>query len=365
MNKTHEFYMQRCFELALKGTGLVSPNPLVGAVIVKEGFIISEGFHAKVGLPHAEADALNKAQSSVEGATLYCNLEPCCHTNKRTPPCAQRIIASGIKKVVIANLDPNPQVAGEGVKLMQQHGLEVITGILEDQGQQLNEIFFHHIQHNRPFVHLKFAQSLDGKIATVNQDSKWITSEKARLHVHQNRAHYDSILVGAQTVRSDNPKLTVRLPDRPELAIKRLILSKSGQLPDSSHVLADEFKDQTFVVIPEDMLGLFSFQTIACPLTQEGEFDLVKLLSLLYQKLAITSLYVEGGEQVLTSFIKQKCFDRISIYIAPKIVGLGKNAIGDLGVKVMQESLSLENFKWQELGTDILFTARRTSCLQD
>ena len=226
MNKNFEKYMHMTLELAKKGAGLVSPNPLVGAIIVKDNEVIAQGYHKKVGLAHAEVDALNNATAPVDGATLFCNLEPCCHTNKRTPPCAPQIIEAGIKKVIIANLDPNPEVAGKGVKLLQDHGIEVVTGILEKEGQQLNEIFFTHITKGKAFVELKMAQTLDGKMASMSGDSKWITSEESRKLVHQHRLNYDAIVVGANTARFDDPSLTVRLDK--VWPKKRLILSKSG-----------------------------------------------------------------------------------------------------------------------------------------
>lgn len=352
-------YIQHCFDLALKATGNVSPNPLVGAIIVKEGKIISEGFHKKAGCAHAELDAIEKASCDLTGTTLYCNLEPCCHTNKRTPPCAQRIIKEGISKVVIANLDPNPEVAGMGVKLMEQAGIEVVTGVLQEQGSLLNEIFFHHITHKRPFVHLKMAQTLDGKLASKTMDSKWITSEDSRQHVHQERLHYDAILVGANTIRQDNPHLTVRVPSKKTKGIKRIILSLSGELPKNAHIFNDEFKELTYIVIPDHLKGDFPFKTIPCSLNKNGQFDLEQLLHTLYQDIKITSVYVEGGQQVHTSFIDQHLYERISIYIAPKLLGHGYNTIGDLGNQMMKDAISYSDKKWQQLGSDIMFTARR------
>lgn len=280
-------YIKRCFDLARLGTGNVSPNPLVGAVIVKDGKVIAEGYHKASGLAHAELDAIQKANCDLQGATIYCNLEPCCHTNKRTPPCAQRIIKEGFSKVVISNLDPNPEVAGAAVKLLREAGIEVVTDILHDQGAQLNEIFFHHIVNQRPFVHLKMAQTLDGKLASKTMDSKWITSESSRKNVHAERDHYDAIMVGANTLRQDNPTLTVRTGNKPTKAIKRIILSLSGELDRNLNVFSDEFKDQTYVVVPEGLKADFHFQTIKCPLNERGELSLEFLLRFLYSEFKI------------------------------------------------------------------------------
>lgn len=352
-------YMQKCFDLALKGKGTASPNPLVGSVIVKEGQIISEGFHLRPGLAHAELDAIQNAKESIKGATLYCNLEPCCHTNKRTPPCAQRIIKEGFSKVVISNLDPNQEVAGKGVKLLQEAGIEVIVGVEKEKGLEINEIFFHHIINQRPFVHLKMAQTLDGKLATKTMDSKWITNDESRLHVHQQRLGYDAILVGANTLKKDNPSLTIRIPGQDELPLKRIILSTKGDLPFEAKVFNDQFKELTTVILPKSLEGNHPFKTIYCELLENGEFNLRELLSLLYNELSITSLYVEGGQRVHTSFIHQQLYDRISVYIAPKILGEGYNTIGDLGHELMQNALTYVDKKWKQFGDDIMFTARR------
>ncbi len=352
-------YMKRCFELASFATGNVAPNPLVGAVIVMNTKVIAEGYHKAAGLAHAELDAIQNANCDLKGATIYCNLEPCCHTNKRTPRCAQRIIKEGFAKVVISNLDPNPQVAGVGVKLLRDAGIEVVTDVLCDEGAQLNEIFFHHIVSQRPFVHLKMAQTLDGKLASRTMDSKWITSADSRENVHQERYRYDAIMVGANTLRQDNPTLTVRIGNKPTKAIKRIIISLSGKLDHKLNVFSDEFKDQTYVVVPEALNSEFHFQTIKCPLNNFGEFELSSLLEILYKDLNITSIFVEGGQKVHTSFIHQHLYDRISVYIAPKILGEGHNTIGDLGHEIMADAVEYKNLLWKQIGNDIMFTARR------
>lgn len=352
-------YMRRCFELAMLAGGDVSPNPLVGAVIVKDRKVLAEGYHKAPGLPHAELDAIQNANTNLKGAVLYCNLEPCCHTNKRTPPCAQRIVKEGFSKVIISNLDPNPSVSGNGVQLLKDAGIEVITGILEEEGQVLNEIFFHHIIKHKPFVHLKMAQTLDGKLASKTMDSKWITSEDTRKDVHSERNNYDAILVGANTVRQDNPSLTVRIGNKPAKGIKRIILSTSGEMDLDSNIFTDEFKNLTYIVVPSNLNKDYKFQIIKCPLNTNNKFDLKILLETLYAQFNITSLFVEGGQQVHTSFIQQHLYDRLSIYIAPKILGQGYNTIGNLGHELMADAVEYKNLKWKQIGNDIKFTARR------
>ena len=201
MKDRDEKYMRECFQLAKKALGKTSPNPLVGCVIVKDQKVIARGYHKKSGLPHAEIEALNSSKEPIAGSTLYCNLEPCCHTNKKTPPCAQRLVQEKPSRVVIANLDPNPEVAGKGVKLLRENGIEVLTGVLEEQGELLNEVFFTAMRKQRPFIHLKWAQGLDGRTALPNGSSKWITGEKARLRVHKERELYDAIVIGKKTFR--------------------------------------------------------------------------------------------------------------------------------------------------------------------
>ncbi len=206
----HAYYMKKVFELAKQGIGLVSPNPLVGSLIVKDSQIIGAGFHERYGQFHAELNAIVSAKQPLKGATLYCNLEPCCHTNKQTPPCAQRIIKEGISRVVIANRDPNPEVNGGGIALLKQMGIEVIENICQEEGELLNEVFFTFHRKKRPFIHLKYAQTLDGNIACSSGDSKWITHENARKKAHEMRLKYDAILIGAGTLVADNPALTIR-----------------------------------------------------------------------------------------------------------------------------------------------------------
>ena len=320
----HELFMRRCFELARLGTGLVSPNPLVGAVIVKNGKIIGEGFHARHGAPHAEPSAFLNATEDVTGATLYVNLEPCCHTKKLTPPCTPLVIEKKIKEVVICNLDPNPEVAGKGVELLKAAGIAVTTGILEKEGEALNEIFFHRMRTSKPFITLKSAATLDGKTAMPWGESKWITGDEARRDGHLGRLKHDAILIGAETLRKDNPALTVRLAGKTiERMPYRLILTQSGNLPKNSQVFTDEFRHRTFVVTdnqttiealpPQQVIRL---STLA-PFAFEEFYQKLKDLN-------IHSLWLEGGAQLHSLFLNARQVQRIELYLAPKIMGEGQ-----------------------------------------
>lgn len=324
--------MQRCFELALQGLGTTWPNPLVGAVIIKNGKIIGEGFHRRPGTDHAEADALKNCTESPEGATIYVNLEPCCHTNKRTPPCAQRLIKEGIKKVMIANLDPNPHVDGSGVKLLQEAGIEVEHGILAPEGEKLNEVFFLAQRQKRPFVHLKLATTLDGKIALPSGESQWITGEKARAHVHLLRSQHQAVMVGAETVRKDDPGLTVRLPDYAEAQPYRVVISRSGNLPEKARLFTDEHQNKTLVYksIAEAMQGLFEKNII--------------------------SVFLEGGAHLATAFMKLGLVDRVSVYLNPSFLGAGKTALEDFGLETLAQRPRLENVNFELLGEDLFLS---------
>lgn len=349
--ESHEYYMRQCFSLAKKAIGKTSPNPYVGSIIVKNNQVISHGFHERSGLPHAEANAINNATVELTNATLYCNLEPCCHLEKKTPPCAQAIIKTGITKVVISNLDPNPQVAGNGVKLLRENGLEVVIEILKDEGELLNEVFFTHIQKKRPFVHLKWAQTLDGKTATISSDSKWITSESSRHYAHRERNLYDAIVVGSNTVNRDNPRLTVRI-DGQEISKKRVVLTSVNELDPKAHIFSDQFKDQTIII----KIDRADSQKIA---TQ----NLNNALSELYA-LGIYSIYVEGGMKTISHFINAEIFDRISVFIAPKLLGEGVS-LASLEKKFMQDALNFSSGEWKRIEQDILFESKRNICLQD
>ncbi|MFQ5584426.1 MAG: bifunctional diaminohydroxyphosphoribosylaminopyrimidine deaminase/5-amino-6-(5-phosphoribosylamino)uracil reductase RibD, partial [Calditrichia bacterium] len=336
MASEHVTYIRQALALAAQAEGYTSPNPMVGAVLVKNGKIIGTGYHQHYGEKHAEINAIENASESVENATLYCNLEPCCHSipGKKTPPCTNRIIKEKIKKVVISTVDPNPYVNGKGINILRNSGIEVEVGVLAAEAIYLNEVYIKYIQSGKPFVHLKIAQSIDGRIATHFFDSRWITDEAARRVVHRMRKRYSAILVGLNTVKEDNPKLTVRLTEGKQPY--RIVLDEKLELPEESSLLTDQYRDKTIIFTtpkhrPETREYLLQ-KGIRINVVQgngSGFVDIEQVLKWLSQN-GITSLLVEGGSQVYTQFIKQGLFDKISVFIAPIIIGNGIEAIGDL-----------------------------------
>lgn len=351
----NETFIRRTFALASKGLGTTWPNPLVGAVIVKDGKVISEGFHVKKGEAHAELDAIQKANESLEGATIFVNLEPCCHTNKSTPPCAQRLIKEGFKKVVICNLDPNPNVNGEGVKLLRAAGIEVEYGILEEEGEKLNEAFFLAQRQKRPFIHFKSASTLDGKIAMTSGESQWITGEKARLHVHELRSIHQGIIVGGETVRRDNPKLTVRLPDYSGPQPWRIVFTKTGNLPAEAHLFTDENKNKTIIYTESD-LSFSHSSVVKISNLQDAMRDLFSR--------GFVSLMMESGSCLVSDFIQAGLIDRISLYQNPSFLGAGKGIFGDLKLTSLKERPSLTQIESRWIGGDHFITGRLV-CSQD
>ncbi len=339
--------MKEALKLAEIRKGLTHPNPTVGAVIIKDGKIIGKGFHEKAGKPHAEREAIKDALSKgydITGSIMYVTLEPCCHYG-RTPPCTEAIIDNRISKVVIATLDPNPQVAGKGVEILRNHGIKVITGVLEEEARKLNEDFFVFITEKRPFIHLKIAQSIDGKIATKTGSSKWITGEDARKYVHKLRKEATAVMVGTGTVLSDNPQLTVRHIET-EKQPKRVIIDRDLKIPINYKVFDKNADTVIFTSKNADKEKIKQLEkkenikVIQIPL-KEGRFDLMDILEELY-RLEIVHLFVEGGKDLITQFISEKLFDKISLFIAPKIIGEdGLSAFGKLGVENIKDTLEL------------------------
>ncbi len=330
MSILDEKYMHVCFELALKGSGYVSPNPLVGAVIVKDGQIISTGYHQRYGEAHAERNAVIDAKQNISGATLYCNLEPCVHNDKQTPPCVSLIINNGIKKVVISNIDPNPKVNGRGIQKLKDAGIEVVFDVLEQKGKELNRFFFKSIKTGLPYVTVKMAISSDGKITAAEGSQTWLSCEGSIKFVHRQRSIYDAVLVGANTVNIDNPKLTVRnVSGRNPI---RIILD--GNL--NSRIEAEIFKDKScktlvFCSANADEKKKNNFMKSGIELIElengkANELDIRDVLLKLY-KLKISSLFVEGGGIVFDQFISQNLFDEIIVLKAPVILQNGINAV--------------------------------------
>ncbi|OUR92959.1 riboflavin biosynthesis protein RibD [Halobacteriovorax marinus] len=371
-------YINRCFELAQKGLGSVSPNPLVGCVIERDGIVLSEGFHEIYGGPHAEPNAIANATVSLEGATLYCNLEPCCHTNKQTPPCVKTIIENKIKRVVISNLDPNPNVSGNGVKILRDAGIEVDVGILEEVGKELNEAFFKFIQTNKPFVHIKLAQTLDGKIATSTGDSKWISNDSARKKVHEWRLKYDAVLIGRNTLSKDDPTLNIRMGINSKGKVPfRIVLGSIDKMNFSYKLFSDEWSHRTIVVTTLDSYRLATNSqleqieknkiTIIFADKQNGSFNLDDIL-LQLSKLKITSILVEGGKSVITSFINQKQYDKISFFICPKIIGNGISYYENDDLTLMKDAITFSETRVENIDNQVVIHAysnKGNVCLQD
>ena len=326
-NKENIKYIKRCFTLAKKGQGSVSPNPMVGVVIVKNGKVIGEGWHKKYGYDHAEVMAFNNAKEDVSGATLYVNLEPCCHTNKNTPPCVPLIISKKIKRVVLSNEDPNPEVSGKGIAKLRATGIEVMAGVCSDEGNEVNRFFFNYMKTGLPYVVLKIAQSMDGKIGFTNKEQKWLTGEESKIYVHQMRAQLDAVLIGANTLRVDNPKLTVR-KTKGRNPIRIIIDGKLSTLLSSAIVQSDDF-NHTIVFTCKgnnsnkiSLLESRGIEVIQLASKQSGLLDLRNVLTILGER-KIISLFVEGGQSIFSQFLEKKLFDEIILLQSPKILGTG------------------------------------------
>ena len=326
-----EKYIERCFELAKHGKGKVSPNPLVGAVLVKDNEVIGEGYHEYFGGPHAEVNAIKNAKGDLKEATLYCNLEPCCHTNKKTPPCTPLIIKHGIKKVVISNIDPNPSVSGKGIEQLKEAGIKIVSGILQRKGEEINNFFFKFIRSNLPYVTLKIAASKDGKITRKIGTQTLITNEKAQKFVHQLRAEYDAVLIGANTVKIDNPHLTVRLVEGRNP--KRIILDGRLKSPLNAAIfnLPDNDKTWLFTKLNSDknLISGFTEKNInVVQLKQLNKYclELSSILEYLSNE-GISSILVEGGQNIFSEFIEKELFDEIILINSNDIFHEGLDAI--------------------------------------
>lgn len=351
-------YIELAISLAKKGAGYVNPNPMVGAVIVKDNHIISQGYHASYGSYHAERQAILSSPTSVSGSTLYVTLEPCCHHGK-TPPCTDLIIESGITRVVVGTLDPNPKMSGKGVEQLKQHGIDVVVGVLEEKCKNLIQIFSHYITTKTPYVILKYAMTMDGKIATHTRQSKWITGEKARYHVHQIRHNVSGILVGSRTIKEDDPLLTCRLEHGKNPT--RIICDTHLTIPLSSQVVQTAYKIPTIIATCEENFEKhLPFLNCGCTILpfsseyQQVPFQLLmKQLGEFHQ---IDSLLIEGGSTIHWSALKEGTVNKVLCYIAPKLFG-GANApspIGGIGISSILEHFQLSTPEITKLGDDIL-----------
>ena len=356
---TDEHYMKRALMLARRGTGKTSPNPMVGAVIVKGNRVIGEGYHRRFGDRHAEINAIESAVETLDGATLYVTLEPCFHYGK-TPPCVDAVIRGGFKRVVTGSLDPNPLVSGRSIAMMRQRGIEVINGVLEDECRVLNQAHFKYMQTGFPLVTLKFAQTLDGRIAAASGSSRWISSEASRRLAHKLRATNDAVVVGIGTILADDPELTVRLVKGKNPF--RVVLDTSLKIPLDSKVLAKEAPTMVITTpaadeSKADRLRALGVEVLAVTAGKCGGIDLAELLMVLGQR-GITSVLVEGGAAVITSFLRERLADRLVVFVAPRIMGKGIEAVGDLNVENVGEALRLAYTSVRRVGDDLLIEAR-------
>jgi diaminohydroxyphosphoribosylaminopyrimidine deaminase/5-amino-6-(5-phosphoribosylamino)uracil reductase len=350
-------YMQQAIKLARRGLGKVSPNPMVGAVIVKAARIIGQGYHRHFGGDHAEVDALKKAKGDVRGSTLYVTLEPCRHRGK-TPPCTDAIIKSKIARVVIGMLDPFPEMRGKSVDILNRHGIETKVGVLEDECRALNEVYLKFITAGLPYVTVKFAQTLDGRIATARGESRWISSPESLKLAHKLRARHDAILVGVGTVVKDKPELTTRLV-RGRNPV-RVILDSKLRVPLDARVLTNQKAARTLVVATpavvkarRDALGKMGIEVVTVPPDSQGRVDLKEMLKTLAQW-QISSVLVEGGAEVITSFLRLGLVDKIIAIIAPKIMGQGTDAVGELNITEVSNTLKLSFTRVYKSGVDIV-----------
>lgn len=353
-----EKYMRQVLRLARRGKGRTSPNPMVGAVVVKDGQIVGQGFHRRPGEAHAEVIALRQAGEQAQDATLYVNLEPCC-VHGRTPPCTEEIVRRGLAKVICAHQDPNPRVSGRGLAYLQAQGIAVETGLLQTKARELNEVYIKHMATGQPFVFLKIAQTLDGKIATRNGDSRWVSSPQSRRFTHRLRAQVDAVLVGVGTILKDDPLLTVRhvrgsdpvkiildsrlrTPLRAKALVGGRVIIATCRGVNSHRV--KQYRDRQIRVwqLPADANGMVDLKRV---LRRAGREEL-------------TSVLIEGGQRVFTSALKAEVVDKLLVFIAPSLLGDGIGCIGDLGVHRMADALPVKQLKFRRVGPDLLVTGR-------
>jgi diaminohydroxyphosphoribosylaminopyrimidine deaminase / 5-amino-6-(5-phosphoribosylamino)uracil reductase len=356
----HQAMMQRCLDLARQALGYTAPNPLVGCVIVKEGQVVGEGFHPRAGEPHAEVFALKAAGENARGSTLYVNLEPCNHYG-RTPPCTEAVIQAGVQRVVVGMIDPDQRVSGRGVARLREAGLDVVVGVAEAECRELNEAFIHRVVHRRPFGILKYAMTLDGKIATSSGHSAWVSAEPARMEVHHLRAICDAVVIGGNTLRRDNPQLTAYRQPSPELANPdrnplRIVMSRTLDLPTDARLWQTE-------TAPTLVVTQVGHAPDLVPQLKRRGVELVTLerltpattLDYLYER-GLLSVLWECGGTLSARAIAEGCVQKVWAFIAPKIIGgdTAPSPVGDLGLTDMTTALNLERVRWRPVGVDCL-----------
>jgi diaminohydroxyphosphoribosylaminopyrimidine deaminase/5-amino-6-(5-phosphoribosylamino)uracil reductase len=350
-------WMKRALRLAEKGRGRTSPNPMVGAILVKDGKVVGEGYHAKTGEAHAEIIALQQAREEARGAILYLNLEPCTHYGK-TPPCAPQVIEAGVKRVVIGMEDPNPLVKGKGIEILRKAGLDVAVGILEKECRRVNEAFCKYILKKEPFVILKVAATLDGKMATRNGDSKWISGEASRRFVHKLRDQVDGVMVGIGTVLKDDPLLTARI--RGGRDPYRIVLDSRLKVPEEAKVIGTSPSKAiiaTTELAPKDKIEKFEKRGVQVLVldSKEGRVNLKSCLSKLGE-IGMMNLLVEGGSQVNGSFLDEGLIDKLLLFLSPRLIGdhQALGIFGGRGVFILPKAIVLKEIKTKRLGEDIL-----------
>ena len=367
-------YMARAIKLAELGEGSASPNPMVGAIVVNAGEIVGEGYHKKYGGPHAEVIALDEAGEKAKGAVLFVTLEPCSHYGK-TPPCVNKIIESGIKRVEVAMVDPNPEVAGRGLEMLREAGVKVKLGLFEEEAKKINEVFLKYIQTDYPFIILKKAQTLDGYIASSSGDSKWITNSEARLEGHKLRHRSDAIMVGIGTILADNPSLTARLEKKTGIDPLRIVLDPLLEIPLEAKIINQKSDADTLIITSEKFppakaaaaqkkkekllkkgkVKIMNFETDA-----DNYFNLKEMLKTLHNQ-KISSILVEGGAKLSYTFLQEDLIDKFYYFIAPKIYG-GSDGIASFcgrGPEMMADSADIKIIEQRNLGDNILLIGER------
>ena len=360
MKRNHEYYINLAMNLALKAKGKTSPNPLVGALVVKNGRIVGSGYHQKAGSPHAEILALEEAGKKAKDATLYVTLEPCAHFGK-TPPCVNRIIQSRVKEVIVGMIDPNPLNNGKGINILKQHKIRIRVGVLENKLKILNEAFIKYITKRMPFVTIKVGQSLDGRIATHTGDSKWITSDRSRSYAHRLRQNYDAIMVGVNTILRDNPNLDTWFLEK---QLSKIVVDSQLSTPEDANIFS-RASSVIIVTVPTksgqetaNRERLAKKAKILEVKEKEGQINLKDMLKKLAQ-LGITNILVEGGGTLIGTLFDEGLVDKILFFMSPKIIG-GKEAIGSVmgkGVSRVDRAIRLKDVKLKHIGEDFLVEA--------
>lgn len=368
MKEDDKKWMSLALEIAERGAGYVSPNPMVGCVIVSpNGDKIAQGYHEHHGEAHAEKNAVDKVRDTelLKNATVYVTLEPCAH-HGNTPPCCELLADLPISRVVVAMEDPTPKVAGKGIEHLRDQGIEVDVGLMQEEAEQLNEFFLYHQSLNRPFVMLKMAQTLDGYTAAPDGDSQWISGEQSRSMVHRWRSRYDAVMVGRNTARLDNPRLTVRHVKGRQP--RRIVIDGPLELSKDLNLFSDQYEEKTTLVTHNkqkyeddldpmlDMLksDYFRGNTLLVD-EKEGHTDLKKMLRELGKE-PITSVMVEAGQRLASALLRQNLVDKIQCFIAPKLLGGGTKSLGNLRINHMSEIMELHDVQWRQAGDDLLFT---------